>query len=626
MANSTVEHLYYSMRPPPLCKWLVWIALACQQIQSYSISYTDCLAPKSVKQYQYSSICPEAYINEEVELGTHLTILQKPAVKRIQGHSCFVEATRFYFKCGTWGHLKMQAVPEIQHRYPVSVSSCRRMIHSSTFAAPGRSQPYTIKLNEVAFLEIVEKGDLLEKNQAVSCTGEPVHIKGTLHTNIVELVEYRVLIRDESFLVSEDSVEAEGDHVKLRCPYRQLGCETGGSTYTWDVDNHPCPLEIVRTIEPRKTLGTYLVDHGVQFLVNTTGTTTYQSCPFSLTQTDHPNIFLAETSKVIALPAVAPADVDTALQASIHLNYLGYQIERKFASLKVETSRVTCLNQKREEDSNEPVLMEDGSYGLRTGNVYLKFACESKTGKIREADRCFTDIPIQPEGFVTPRTRQFTVHSTPIPCSKTFPLVVDTNEGWVEITPKLKVRPAPLIARLPGTTPVEHTDYSHGGLYSDSELQDWHHQILFPAYHQALLRSITYGTCVQDGSCATSVGDDITPYDLNNLIPDLEKKFDLWGQLKAFLHQYGDLAAFLCLFIIGFKLLIDIVMIMLTLMKAGPAAAVAMVAQLYFYNRDTYRKIMRRHQKMHQTTTENVPLVTTTNQQMMQPGANAPGV
>lgn len=590
-----------------VCIALLW--LCCQPAHSYSISYTDCLSPTSVKRYQYSSICPVDDVNEEVKLNKHLTILQKPATKRIVGHSCLIVRSRFHFKCGAWGHLKLQTVPQIQHQFPVSASACRKIIHSGTFSAPGSNQPYDVKLNEVAYIRIIEKGALLEKDQAVSCLGESVHIGGTLHENIVSLVEYSVLIRAESFLVAGGTVEAEGDHVKLPCPYSKLGCETGSSTYTWDLDNHPCPLEIVRTIMPRKTLKTYLVDHEAQFLVNTTAQTHYHSCPFELTLTDHPNILLAETNQVIALPTVAPADVDTALQASIHLNYMNYMIERKFASLQVDTDHMNCVNEKRNEDSTEPVPLGEKFYGLRTGDLYLIFECEDKVAKLREENQCYTDIPIQPEGFVNPRTRQLTPHSTPIPCSPTFPLVVQTQDGWVEITPTLKSRPAPLVASAPGTAPIQHTDYSHGGLYSDSELMDWYKQVTFPSYHQALLRSISYGSCVPDGGCATS--DDIVPYDLNNLIPEIEKKFNIWKTFTEFLHEYGDIAAFLCLFILTFKFLVDVLMISLTLMRAGPAAAIAMFAQLYLYNRETYRRIMRKHQQSRMLTAESVSLVNT---------------
>jgi hypothetical protein len=616
MVKGTAEHRCSGMKLPSPSNWvglIVLVVLICQQTNSYSLTYTDCLSPTAVRRYQYSSMCPESNIDNELSLNKHYTILQKPVVKRIRGHSCQVKTTRFHFKCGAWGHLKMQSVPTILHTYDVSISSCRRMIHSGTFVSPGRSQPYKITLDEISYLEVVEKGSLEEKDQSVSCLGEPMHIGGTLHTNMLVLSEYRVLIREESYLVSDGAVEAEGGHVRLDCMYSRLGCQTGDATYTWDLQNHPCPLEIVRTIEPKRTLKTYLIDHEAQFLVNTTGTTKYHLCPFSLIQTDHPTVFLAETSTVIALPPVSPSDVDTALQSQIHLNYLSYQIEKKFANLEIATNRQICLDQKRKEDSRDPMLIginDNNTYGLRTGDLYLIFTCESKVGKIREAEQCYTDIPIIPEGFVTPRTRQLTPHSTVIPCSKTFPLVIQAREGWIEFTPKLKVRPAPLIASLPGNTPLEYTDYSHGGLYSDSELQDWYHQISFPAYHRALLKSISYGSCVNTGSCSN--GEQITPYDLNNLIPELEKKFNIWKKFTAFLHEYGDLMAFLCLFILGFKFLIDLLMISLTLMKAGPAAAMAMCTQLYMYNRDTYKRIMQRHQKMNQKhVSEQIPLTTT---------------
>jgi len=55
--------------------------------------------------------------------------------------------------------------------------------------------------------------------------------------------------------------------------------------------------------------------------------------------------------------------------------------------------------------------------------------------------------------------------------------------------------------------------------------------------------------------------------------------------------------AFTCLVIIGIKFVSDLVLISVTVFRAGPAAAAALIASLYLYNQSTYQRIMRKHNK-----------------------------
>ena len=113
-----------------------------------------------------------------------------------------------------------------------------------------------------------------------------------------------------------------------------------------------------------------------------------------------------------------------------------------------------------------------------------------------------------------------------------------------------------------------------------------------------MLKSISYGSCLQQGHCPTAKDSDIQTYDLNKLVPNLIQEIDIIAKFKNFLHLYGDLMAFLCLLIIGIKLVSDVVLILVTAMRARPAAAAALVTSLYLYNRSTYQRIMKRHRQM----------------------------
>ena len=582
------------------------------QTKAYDLEYIDCLHPQNIRRYQADKICETKDKNEETPTDITYTILQIPIARKIKGFSCRITVSTYYYKCGAWGHLKTAAVPKILHPKDVSTSECETMIRNQNYYLTGNSNEYVLEFNEETFVSVTTVGELKEKNDAVGCRGEDVHIGSNLHHNVVVLKEFRILIQKEDFLLSEDIVEVISDHVRLPCSYSDMGCTTGRATYIWTQQNVHCNLEIIQNMKPSKVMNTYMVDHNIQCLINITGTATLSSCPMTLLKTDHPRIFLAETSEVISLPTIDPSEVDIALQGDIHLNYVSYQLEREVERQKKSTIEQICKEQRHiANEDMEPLKLENNQYGIRKGDVYFVFSCEVKTAKIAELSSCYMDIPIEQGKFVKRESKQLVLKSTKIPCSKNFPTIVKSTQGWLEILPHLKPRPAPLEELPQQDAKVQYEDFSHGGLYSQTELQEWQHQVTFPNYHKALLKSITYGTCLQDGHCQTTGNANIQTYDLNHLIPTLEKEFDIWSKFKNFLKQWGDLMAFICLVVLGVKLLSDLVLISITTLRAGPAAAVALIASLYLYNRTTYQRIMRRHQKKHRESEEpqeQVPL------------------
>ena len=565
-------------------------------ISAYTVKYMDCHSPKTVKTYDAAGICKDEPLNDEIPVDQIYTILTQPTVRKVKGFSCRVTRSVLHFKCGAWGHLKHASVPKFQHPVDVTTEQCRAIANSRNYMYKGRR--FVIELNKEMFFEVTSAGELLETPDHIGCKGEDVHIGDTLYTNVLVFEEYRFLIQEEEFIVSQDTVEVTSDHTRLNCAYQTLGCETGQATYTWGHFNQPCNLHIIRTVRPSRVMGTYFVDHSSQLLINTTGSTRLPSCPMELIRTDHPSIFLAQTSEVISLPIVAPHEIDVALQSQVHLNYMSYQLEREMSRQSEDNIQRMCKETRLKEQA-EPTKLIDNKFGLLRGDVYHVFECKEETATIREDTSCWADIPIDGNKFINPVSRQLVLQSTKVPCSRNFPMIVHSEEGWIEILPHLKTRPSPLPYQPTGTlSPIHHADYSHGGLYSDRELQEWQHELSFPSYHKALLKSISYGSCLQQGHCPTAKDSDIQTYDLNKLVPNLIQEVDIIAKFKNFLHLYGDLMAFLCLLIIGIKLVSDVVLILVTAMRAGPAAAAALVTSLYLYNRSTYQRIMKRHRQM----------------------------
>lgn len=56
------------------------------------------------------------------------------------------------------------------------------------------------------------------------------------------------------------------------------------------------------------------------------------------------------------------------------------------------------------------------------------------------------------------------------------------------------------------------------GPYSDAEQREWEQILEYPSYHNALMKSVTIGSCVETDSCSVGISDTaLTRYDLTGI-------------------------------------------------------------------------------------------------------------
>ena len=81
-------------------------------VDSYSIDYFDCRAPKGISRYDVSQACEEERMNDPAKQTYYL--LQKQEIKKMKGHSCQIIKSSFLLYCGAWSHQKFAEVPKIE--------------------------------------------------------------------------------------------------------------------------------------------------------------------------------------------------------------------------------------------------------------------------------------------------------------------------------------------------------------------------------------------------------------------------------------------------------------------------------------------------------------------------------
>ncbi len=109
-----------------------------------------------------------------------------------------------------------------------------------------------------------------------------------------------------------------------------------------------------------------------------------------------------------------------------------------------------------------------------------------------------------------------------------------------------------------------------------------------------MLTGLSYGSCLQQGSCAAAGEHDIPGYDLDKLVEDSGKALDIWAGFRQAIHEWGDGTAILCLLLLILKLLGDLAIISMAAAQGGLRAALNVVTQVFLYHPSLYRKALAR--------------------------------
>ena len=87
-------------------------------------------------------------------------------------------------------------------------------------------------------------------------------------------------------------------------------------------------------------------------------------------------------------------EVDLTLYTNIRDEYMMHSTEGLVSQMGSKMDRGLCRN-KYQSDSTEILVMEQGQFGCRNGDVIYVFACMAKVGKIKTLENCGSRIPIE---------------------------------------------------------------------------------------------------------------------------------------------------------------------------------------------------------------------------------------
>ena len=567
------------------------------QTETYSISFHDCSTPQAVKQIDYSDACtPDTNQPEERQ---KLMILQEAKITYRAGFHCSAKVSRWRYLCGVWGHLKALSIPEILIPVTLTEAQCREMTRTMKFR-PGTSTTYPLDLNKLTIIPLTEQGVLKLDAGKISCQGLKMLYKGELFDNSLIMAEYHILIRQTEFAVKGKTVEVDSEHLMLPCPAQARACQTGEGTWIWDPPKSTCPLRRVRQIQPVRTPNGLLFDEENKLVLNATEKTIMPGCgTMKLYKTNLEGIYLSSTEEARALEPINPHEVRLHLEMEGMGDYLMYRMETLQMELQGERLVQDC-NHRWSHEEGTPVQLHHDLFGLLRGQVLYLFKCPNKVGQIAELKQCHEGIPIksEPNLFVDPQTLIASKHSPVTSCSRRFPLRVKANEAWVEITPQVKQAPAPAAGQHILNPTIAHTQLENGGIYTEQELTEFEDVQAFPKYHQALLRAITLGSCKVTQDCGDSMQNtQLSSYDLTKLLHNQMENLSLWTMIDSWLTRHGAYLSALVILLTLCNWCINITTIMVSLIREGTTATIAVLAAIFCHGPRSMQNISRRNRR-----------------------------
>ena len=574
--------------------WSLLFLLDLETNNAYTIDYWDCNSIEKTHRYEIENICS----NDDLGVSklTDYSILQIVEKKDSKGFSCQITRSTFLFFCGAFSHFKIMDVPDIQITEPINSMECRNLVNRKTYTTPdGKTHP--IKLQGVNLIKSEDLGLIKDGDNSVSCQGEKMKVGQNIIDNVLKVSQFTIIVRAEEYSVdNKDRVEVTSDHIKLprTCKVSQGGCQTALKTYFWTPPSKKCKFQELRRVK-MKQLGNYLIDDKTKVLLKVLGKTPSPSkCPTAtLFLTEYHDIFLTTNQNFPKFGTTIEIDTFITSLADYTLFHAEQAIQKAISAAKSQ-----ICQQKYELNDNKIHALGDGHFSSRNGDVLYLFQCKMKTGKIDPKEQCYADIPIE-GGFVSSADKLLIKTSSPVRCNKNFPQEIRTKEGWITLTPTpTKVQPPmkmPLKHYL-----INHEDLVGGGLYTSFELTSWRNHLEDRNFGTALMGTLSYGVCVNEGECADSSSTSgSTNFDLTRLNPvNLVENLNIWEKLDQWVKTYSAYLSLVVILIETTKLATMIIIFVTTLIQNGLGGLWSII---FLTCCGDYQKVKRRAKRLKQS-------------------------
>ena len=534
------------------------LILSWKPTHAYTYSYFDCSQPAHLETFDRLALCqqsPAKTVPDQNPMETWM-LLQQATSHEVNGTSCEVRRSEFQGYCGVWGHTKLGGAPSVSASVTIDAHECREMLQTRKFVTASTPAGWPIRINEETSFTEMTAGKIWYESDQVRCEGVTVQLNGQVYLDTILMHSYQVIVKTNLLLIHEDHLESLYDRIQLPCAPSTGACVTTHRTYLWQQPNLPCNLAKVKAIQAERVGETHLVSYEDKMLLNLTAEYTNPACGITNGhKTNFDAVIAVRTTNTLNTNHLEARDVNPDWDWAAALGYVEYSLKKQAQDEISGVHRSLCELQFQTR-FNTPQRLGEGRYIITRGDSYLTFTCTQKTGRILETKNCFEEVPLAGGIYVDPVTRLASDHGTPTPCSRYFPLIIRTQNVWLEL-PHLKTRTAPMAknhGRLPDNT-LE--DFSPAIIYSKSELAQFYQLLSYPTYKTSRISALLYGDCVHQGTCTNpDLSSDLssTTFDLNRLSTSLSSlEHSWWSWLVKSMATGGNYLSLVALIIFGLQ-------------------------------------------------------------------------
>ena len=337
-------------------------------------------------------------------------------------------------------------------------------------------------------------------------TGE--ELARTVQSRFLEFTLRRVKLKMDR---KSRTITVAGSGEKLACQVgdnsvtgnpKKAGCAGVGQTFVWDrADSSYCPLHFVQRIKGFLSGQTFVSpQHMVAFTV-TQRRADAVTCPGLWQATDTKNIYVsADSGASRRLPRVAGAELDPFLALLMTKKYLAATQVHLPDPARTD-DKIKCLERLTAKGDQEPFQVGHDHFAVISGDIVQVFQCRRLKVTLRSTQNCYQDIPVNHPRwqFLNLRNRVAKEISPEVPCRDHFPIRVQGLYHWWALNGGVTRAETP--ARWTGTPSSRSSSTIVGGLYTQSELDEWEAVQAMPVYFSQLEGSIRLKSCTSSMGC-----------------------------------------------------------------------------------------------------------------------------
>ncbi|KYN15930.1 hypothetical protein ALC57_11822 [Trachymyrmex cornetzi] len=392
---------------------------------------------------------------EPITTDVYVQLLQFSDFDRTRVIQCKVEVDRTIFYCGMHSHVSIVHGGRRAYLHEMTVDKCKRVHETGSIDLGGRDGYIAgLKSNSTSSRSITLAGHAsVDGRYSGTQYSDPY---GTWDSMVVQAT-VKITLRH-----FEASIRRSSDEIilpsGLHCKVASGTCldTDGGETFWSTISPDNChfshydvlyegkasKLTTVYTVTTRETTFAF------------TKTTEISLCGYTLSQTEHPKLFILETQRdrtfrVRSRISVDNLDIFAYVNSKFiyvekhiktQLTYLYWDIlEQKCALEKQILQNALTLSSIAPDEMAYRIMKVPGYTAVTAGEVIHVIKCIPVECKIRHVESCFAELPATHGNrsvFLLPGSRIITHAGTPRDCSETLPAMYKMHGTWFRLMPR----------------------------------------------------------------------------------------------------------------------------------------------------------------------------------------------